>query len=264
MRSNEDVAAYGVHLKAAGRPKSTIYLRTWQLRKLDEALPGTLRGASTADLAGYLAAQDWAARTTYSVRATMRDFYRFMIDAGLVKRDPALKLPPVRIPHSEPRPAPEAVIAAARCDERTLLMIDLAARAGLRRCEIAAIHSRDLVEDLLSWSLIVHGKGGKERTVPLNADLVRRLRALPRGWAFPSPTRATHLSANHVGSLISRALPQGWTAHSLRRRFATTVYNGSHNIRAVQELLGHSSVQTTQVYVGVDRAELRDAVRHAA
>ena len=83
-------------------------------------------------------------------------------------------------------------------------------------------------------------------------------------WAFPSPTRASHLTANHVGLLISRALPQGWTAHSLRRRFATTVYAGSHDIRAVQQLLGHSSVQTTQVYVGVDRTALWAAVRHAA
>lgn len=263
MRSAHDIAAYGVHLKAAGRPASTIYLRTWQLRKLDASLPGGLRGATTAELAGYLAGQAWQPRTIYSVRATMRDFYRFMLSEGKVRRDPAAKLPAVSIPHTEPRPAPDAIIAAAKCGEREKLMLDLAARQGLRRCEIAAIHSRDLVEDLLGWSLVVHGKGSRERTVPLLADVALKLQALPRGWAFPSPNGG-HLTANHVGTLISRALPQGWTAHSLRRRFATTVYQGTHDIRAVQTLLGHSSVQTTQVYVGVDRAELRTAVNHAA
>lgn len=123
-----------------------------------------IRGATTAELAGYLAGQAWQPRTIYSVRATMRDFYRFMLSEGKVKRDPAAKLPAVSIPHAEPRPAPDAIIAAAKCGEREKLMLDLAARQGLRRCEIAAIHSRDLVEDLLGWSLVVHGKGSRERT----------------------------------------------------------------------------------------------------
>lgn len=263
MHSHDDIGAYGVHLQAAGRPRSTVYLRTWQLRRLDAELPGRLRAATTAELASYLARQDWQARTVYSVRATMRDFYRFLGATGRARRNPAAGLPSVRLPHTEPRPAPDAVIAAARGSEQVRLMIDLAARQGLRRCEIAAVHSRDLVEDSLGWSLIIHGKGRRERTVPLLPDVARRLQALPRGWAFPSP-RGGHLTPNHVGILVSRALPQGWTAHSLRRRFATTVYRGSRDIRAVQMLLGHSSVQTTQVYVGVERAELRDALGHAA
>ena len=100
--------------------------------------------------------------------------------------------------------------------------------------------------------------------MPLLPDVASRLTALPRGWAFPSPRGHGHITTNHVGTLISRALPQGWTAHSLRRRFATSVYRGSHDIRAVQVLLGHSSVQTTQVYVGVEQAELRTALRFAA
>ncbi len=264
MHSQADIDAYAVHLQAAGRPKSTIYLRTWQLRRLDEVLPGRLRAATTADLAAYLARQDWQARTVYSVRSTLRDFYGFLVESRRARQNQAMGLPVVRLPHSEPRPAPDAVIAAARCDEKVRLMIDLAARQGLRRCEIAAIHSRDLVEDLTGWSLIIHGKGRRERTLPLLPDIAARLTALPRGWAFPSPRGGGHLTTNHVGVLISRALPQGWTAHSLRRRFATTVYRGSHDIRAVQMLLGHSSVQTTQVYVGVERAELRAALRHAA
>lgn len=109
MHSHDDIGAYGVHLQAAGRPRSTVYLRTWQLRRLDAELPGRLRAATTAELASYLARQDWQARTVYSVRATMRDFYRFLGATGRARRNPAAGLPSVRLPHTEPRPAPDAV-----------------------------------------------------------------------------------------------------------------------------------------------------------
>ena len=73
---------------------------------------------------------------------------------------------------------------------------------------------------------------------------------------------AGHLSVNHVGVLVRRATG-GWPAHSLRRRFATAAYDGSHDLRAVQQLLGHSSLATTQRYVATRPETLREALRHA-
>lgn len=262
MGGNHDIDAYRVRLQAAAKSPQTVYLRTWQLRRLAEALPGSLRSATTADLARYLTGHGWSPATIYSVRATMRDFYRWMVTSRRIRRNPAADLPPVRVPRREPRPAPESALREARGDARAQLMLDLAARQGLRRAEIAAIHSRDLVPDLDGWSLIVHGKGSRERTIPLHPFLADRIRQAGPGWLFPSP-RGGHLTPGRVGVIISGALADGWTAHSLRRRFATQVNDGSHDLRAVQRLLGHASVATTERYVATGREQLRDAIRWA-
>lgn len=260
MGGIHDIDAYGVHLKAAAKSPRTVSLRVWQLRRLAEHRPGSLRTVTTAELADYLTGQGWSPATMYSVRATLRDFYRWAHATGRVRRDPTAGLPPIRVQRREPVPAPDEVLGAARGDDRSLLMVDLAGRQGLRRAEIAAIHSRDLRREVDGWLLVVHGKGGKERTVPLLPEVARRLRMLGPGWAFPSP-RGGHLTPCRVGVLISAALPDGWTPHSLRRRFATAMYRGGHDLKAVQRHLGHASIATTEAYIGQDRERLRDALR---
>ena len=78
------------------------------------------------------------------------------------------------------------------------------------------------------------------------------------GSVFPRRAGG-HLTAGHVGKLIARALPGDWTAHNLRHRFATRSYRGSHNIRAVQKLLGHETVLSTERYTAVHGDEIRAA-----
>ena len=141
-------------------------------------------------------------------------------------------------------------------------MLTLAVRQGLRRGEIAQVHSDDLVEDLTGWTLLVHGKGRKDRLVPLADDVAVQLAGLPAGWAFPGP--AGHLSAGHVGVLMARALPDGWTAHSLRHAFATKAWRKSHDLLGLATVLGHSRPETTRRYVAVDVSDLRSVVDAAA
>jgi integrase len=113
-----------------------------------------------------------------------------------------------------------------------------------------------------SYSLRIPGKGGKTRLVPLDVDLADMLLA-KQGYAFPGKIDG-HLSPAYVSRVVSKVLPDGVTAHKLRHRFATRAYRGSNsNLRAVQELLGHSSIATTQVYVSVDADELRQAALSA-
>ena len=258
----EAIVSYRQWLMAAGKPQSTVRLRTWQIRRFAADHPTTYR-VTTAELVRWLGSHDWAPATIASNRAAFRSFYGWLHRGRRIKSNPALGLPAVRPVRREPRPAPEWVISAGRCDDRTRLMIDLAARQGLRRAEVAAIHSRDLVADLEGWSLIVHGKGSKDRLVPLFEDVAARIRAHGHGYLFPSPGGG-HLTPNRVGVLVSAALPPGWTAHSLRRRFATKAYEGGHDLRSVQRLLGHASIETTQRYVAVGTADLRKAMMHAA
>ncbi|WP_419817020.1 tyrosine-type recombinase/integrase [Glaciibacter flavus] len=142
-------------------------------------------------------------------------------------------------------------------------MLRLAHDAGLRRREIALVHSDDVFEDLHGWSLRVHGKGNKERDVPLTPRLAFELRALPYGWAFPGAIDG-HLSPRRVGELAVDVLPSPWTIHTLRHSFATRAYGHESDLFVVQELLGHASPATTRVYVQVQSSKLRSTVNAVA
>jgi integrase len=142
-------------------------------------------------------------------------------------------------------------------------MLLLAAHAGLRRAEVAAVRTTDVERDLIGYSLRVRGKGGVVRRVPLSSALTLLLAELEPGWAFPSP-RGGHLTPAHVGKLISQALGSGVTGHQLRHRFASRAYAAERDLRAVQELLGHARPETTARYTAVPFEAGRRAVDYAA
>lgn len=251
-------------LVAAGRPQSTVKLRMYQMRRF-AADNGHPWDQTQDTLISWLASQEWSPETRRSYRSALRGFYGWAHASGKIEHDPARVLPPIRARVRRARPTPEPVLREALLfrDPRTRLMILLAARQGLRRGEIARVHSDDLTEDLDGWSLRVQGKGDKERVIPLHEDLAVMLRQLPAGWAFPGQIDG-HLSPRWVGDLVQRAMAAGWTTHTLRHRFATVAYHGSRDLLAVQELLGHSKVETTRMYVQLPDDALRAAMRYAA
>lgn len=250
-------------LVAAGKPDSTRYLRLYQVRRFarEHADPWAVEGE---ELVEWLGEKGWALETMRSYRAALRSFYGWAHRSGRVAADPSLELPPVRPAVALPRPTPEDVLreALVEADDRVRLMMLLAARCGLRRAEIAQVSSRDVEEDLIGWSLVVHGKGRRERRVPLPDEVRFALRRRGEGWAFPGPLG--HLSPVRVGELVSEALPDGWTAHSLRHRYATRCYAGSRDLLAVSTLLGHTRPETTRVYIGLSNDALRSAAQWAA
>lgn len=253
-------------LIAAGKPKSTQKLRNYHLRRFARDIDEPPAQITIRHLLDYLQSETWSNNTRRSYRTTFVDFFTWAHTAGLKDENPAAQLPTIGGVVGHPRPAPEdAVTAGTNCiDARTRLMSRLAAWAGLRCCEICRIHSDDITQDFIGWSLTVHGKGNKTRTVPLNKHLALELRTQPPGWLFPGQING-HLSPAYVSKLISTALPGQWTAHTLRHRFASRAYLGSgRDIRAVQELLGHASVATTQIYTAVPDDAKRAAVDFAA
>jgi site-specific recombinase XerD len=82
------------------------------------------------------------------------------------------------------------------------------------------------------------------------------------GYVFPGQIDG-HLSPDAVGRLVSRLMPRRWSMHKLRHRYATRGFNGTHNLLAVRDALGHASVATTQIYTAVTLADVR-AVSEAA
>lgn len=249
---------YRTHQLAAGRSPGTIRLHYYRLTDL-AALTPTVDAVTERMLLSILANPTWKPETRKSVRSVYTVFFRWAHGAGHIPTDPAQGLPTVRVPSAVARPAPEHVVRRAlmQADQRTGLMILLAAHAGLRCSEISRVHSSDRVGE----ELRVLGKGGKTRAVPLMDPLAGRLHQID-GWAFPNG-RGGHLSAGHVTRLLSAALPDGWTGHTLRHRMATAAYAGTRDLLAVGAVLGHSRPETTQRYVRIPDDALRAAVAAA-
>ena len=173
------------------------------------------------------------------------------------------------MPHS-PNPAPvsavEEALEACGSNDRLKLWVLLAVGEGLRRGEISRIHYEDIQQEESGWSLVVHGKGAKLRRLPLWQGLALRLREeCSPGCEFVFPGgQGGHVSPNWVGLSIARVMPGDWTAHSLRRAFATTLYGATHDILVVQKFLGHSRPETTQGYVLMADDSLRVALATAS
>lgn len=235
----------------------TIRQRRLHVRRLARYVdPAT---ATLDDLVAFMeqyAGQAPASRK--AVQGSLRSFYRWMQDTGRRVDDPSRGLRPVKVPSGLPKPIPDELleVALANADAETRLMLLLGGWAGLRRAEIAQVHS----DDVTPFGLVVRGKGRKVRRVPIHPRLAPYLSQL-RGWAFPSTARpGRHVSPDYVADRLEKVLPSPHTAHSLRHRFATMAYRGSHDLRAVQLLLGHSDPSTTSRYTLIEQDELQAAV----
>lgn len=254
------------HLAATGSTRQSIKTRRDHGRRIARALGGSPASATGAQLIAWAAGQRWARETRRSVYNSARSFFGHLHRAGLIDGDPSAELPRVKATEPLPRPTPEVIYRTALADvteRRVRVALRLAAEAGLRRTEVSLVHADDLQPDLLGWTLIAHGKGGKDRRVPLEDDLAREVAVqADGGWLLPGRIDG-HLSGAYVGKLVARALPGVWTMHTLRHRFGTLAADGGDLI-AVQRLLGHASVATTQRYVLRPDDALRRAARLAA
>lgn len=258
MPWNTALHQYATTQRAAGRSPGTVRLHAHYLSGLARTVARPWL-ATPVQLLEYVARDGWAPETRKSASGAVRAFYRWGHGMGYLEDNPADRLPSVKVPPGRPRPTPELIVAqVVRRNDRIGFMAMLGAYAGLRAAEISRVHS-----DLFTGNdLLVHGKGGKVRAVPIvHRDLKHRLTAL-EGYAFPNGL-GSHLSPGHVTRLLSDALPDGWTAHTLRHRMATQAYAGTRDLLAVGEVLGHSRPETTQRYVLLPDDARRAAVAAA-
>ena len=265
---DQAIDAWAAFMAASACTRGTIELRVYQVSRAARDLGGTPALATTSQLVEWLAGQEWSPNTRRAYRGALRAFFSWAVSAGVVVTSPAAALPVVKVPRAVPRPTPEDAYrhAVRTCsDGRVRLALMLAGAYGLRRSEVARARREDVHEDLAGWSLLVHGKGGHERAVPLLDDTARAILRRPAGWLFPSPRRpGEHLTAAHLGKLVAAELPEGFTMHSLRHRCGTVAYGATRDLRAVQELLGHAKPETTAIYTAVPGGAVRAAVEAAA
>lgn len=226
-------------------------------------------------------------RATSLVRtlSAVRSFHRYLLREGAVRRDPAASIVRPRLPRALPRPLPlEDVLRLLDAPERGTpkglrdrAVLETLYGAGLRVSELTALDVDDV--DLEEGSVRVLGKGGREREVPLGAHAVRAIDAYLR-LARPvlaTPRSRAALFLNLRGGRLTRqgvtlllaeaarraGLRRAVSPHVLRHSFATHLLEGGADVRVVQELLGHASVATTQVYTLVTREHLREVYEMA-
>jgi len=258
-----ELESWRISMRAMRLSPQTIELRIYHLRRLARAqLSESPWDIARADLLEWTGKHEWGRETARAVRSSIRRFWAWGLSTNRTADNVAEVLPMIRPEQPQPRPAATSTVVSAMrdADSRVGLMLRLANELGMRRGEVAQVYpENDLVQDLVGWALVVHGKGSRKRVLPLPDDLAAVLRSAPGGYLFPSPGGG-HLSPHWVGTLVSRALADGTTMHQLRHLCATEVHNQTRDLRLVQTLLGHASLATTQRYVAVDDSKVREAI----
>ena len=237
------------------------------------------------DLRSYLAdlsANRYAARTITRKVSVLRRYFDWARRAGRIDRDPTLGLAAPRGPSKLPQVLKDDHIHTliekpARAgdddarDARDLAIVELLYGSGLRVSELCGLRHEDL--DLAQAQVRVWGKGSKQRLIPLSDPAVVALRAWlqdHRGSFTTSDTPAAAVFLNQRGRamtprdvrrVIDRRSVVPTHPHALRHTFATHLLDGGADLRAVQELLGHADITTTQIYTHVSRERLREVHR---
>ena len=240
---------------------------------------------------GYVQGLAGAPGTIARKLSSIKNFHRYLVEEGITPLDPSASLSgparPSRLPKAlsieQIQSLLDAVIGDAPENLRDRALLEFLYATGTRISEALQLSVDDVLDDhqRVADAIRVSGKGGKQRFVPVGSfarsaveSYVTRARpALLRGAKNPSPAlflglRGGRLSRQNawliLGSAARRAGLEGLVSpHTLRHSFATHVLSGGGDIRVVQELLGHSSVSTTQIYTKVTIDTLRDVYQQA-
>jgi len=233
--------------------------------------------------AGSLVEQKVTSRSIARILSGVRSFYHFLVTENELQDDPSelLESPKVgrRLPEVLSTEEIDAIIAAIDVSRpegiRDRAIIETLYGCGLRVSELCDLKMSDLY--LEEGYLRVHGKGQKERLVPIGNEAVARLRewfvermkikVKPRqeDYVFISPARGQHLSRISVFVNIKEyarkaGLTKTISPHTFRHSFATHLLQGGANLRAIQAMLGHEDIATTEIYMHVDRSHLRQEI----
>ena len=288
--ANPNLRAYLEHLRGAGASPATLRAYRTDLAQLETFLgragvePEQVETADLRRYAAYLGTCRYAPATAGRKLSAVRGAYAWMYGRGMVERDPAAVVPGPKRPRllpatlsqgeagelldNDPAPGPTGL--------RDQALMELVYGSGLRVSEACSVRISDL--DLAAGRLRVTGKGNKQRIVPVGgaaADAVEsylrngrpdleRLRGAPE--LFLS-VRGRRLSTSDVRRIVARGMARAGlprrSPHALRHAFATHLLENGADLRSIQDMLGHASVATTQVYTHVSVRHLKSAHRHA-
>jgi len=282
---------FGRHLALERRlSPHTVRAYLSDLRQLTSVIQrhGGNRGiqdATREDVREYLAhlhAAGVGGRSLGRKLSSLRAFYRWLLH-GLERQDPTLSLSRPKERRALPRVLSEsqagALVEAPGPDHAEVLrdraILELLYGSGLRASEVVGANVEDL--DLDAGLIRVHGKGGKDRIVPLGRPCIAAMRAHLdqraatagsfQGPLFPGRGSGGRMSSRSIQRIVAswagRSGVGGVHPHLLRHTFATHLLDRGAELRAVQELLGHTSLATTQIYTHLTLERMRKAYQQA-
>jgi len=272
-----------------GRAKNSLMAYARDLEDFGGWLGGPVGDATTEDIRGYLAdlaGRGFKAATSARRLSALRQFYLFLYRDGLRGDNPASGIESPRAGRPLPKVLSEdhvdrlldhAEAEAANGDMNALrlhALVETLYATGLRVSELVSLPRRAVGPE--TRLLTIRGKGGRERMVPLG-DKARAallgwqaaVKAAGQGdspWLFPSRSKEGHVTRRRVGQLLEKlAIDSGVpldlvSPHKLRHAFATHLLAHGADLRAVQQMLGHADISTTQIYTHVLDARLKALV----
>ncbi|MCC6239754.1 MAG: tyrosine recombinase XerC [Phycisphaerales bacterium] len=269
-----------------GQAHANVAPGTMQEMAIDERIV-KCEAITIREFLAYLYAQNYTKSTTARKLATLRSFYKFLIRRQLIASNP---LSAIRTPKQEKRlpkcldleqiqrlldaPGDADVLCA-----RDRAMLEVLYSSGIRVSELVELEIGDI--DLQEGVLRVRGKGRKDRLTPIGSQAIKALQRYfemrqtdPRMAHSPRAERVflnkhgQSLSTRSVRRkldkyLVSAGLDPGISPHTLRHSFATHLLNNGADLRSVQELLGHQSLSTTQIYTHLTTARMKQAYDQA-
>jgi integrase/recombinase XerD len=244
--------------------------------------PRTLADARPGDLLEYLShrhSQGFHARSTARLLSCLRGFYRALVERGVLSKDPTAQLEHPKLGRPLPKGLSEAdveaLLAAPNVDKplglRDRAMLELLYATGLRITELVTL--RVSMVNVRQGVVRVIGKGGRERLVPIGDEALAWLgryvaegrpaltRGAPTDLLFPSQ-RAREMTRQTFWHAIKKyvalaGIVRNVSPHTLRHAFATHLINHGADLRAVQMMLGHADLSTTQIYTHVAQSRLK-------
>jgi len=266
----------------AGASRNTIMAYGTDLRAASVVLDGGLAKAEPADVTKL--GEAWlplAASSAARKASVLRRFFAFLAEEGFRSDDPSATLPRPQLGRPLPKVLSHADVDALFAELerrrataptaqtlRLIALIELLYGSGLRATELVSLPRNVLRRD--EPFMILRGKGGRERLVPIS----ERARAAVQEWlvhvpattAFLFPSGKKHVSRVRLFQLVKALAadagidPARISPHVLRHAFATHLLEGGADLRALQTLLGHADITTTQIYTHVDSRRLVELV----
>jgi len=213
--------------------------------------------------------------TMQSERSYFQTFFRWLVEEGYATEDPSVRLKKIKMARRKPRPfrvdQVDAMIDSGAYS-RTRDIITILALTGLRIGEVVRLRGENV--DDRGMMLTVVRKGNLQHTIAITEGMLEIIDRYPEtGWWFPSPYKnrmfpdgSGHILMESASDAVHNAMRRAGitdpnlTGHSLRHYYATTLLRMGADIRVVQELLGHASLNTTQLYTLVDEGDMTKAV----
>lgn len=219
------------------------------------------------DIVEWIADHDeWSDSTAATYTSYLAAWFKWLQIMDRRGDNPMVKVGTPRVPEREPRPVSDVDVVKllqVRMWTSTRRMILFALLAGLRVHEIAQIRGEDV--DFSTRLLWVKGKGRKLKSIPLHPVLLEIASEMPgAGWWFPMRGHESeHVLAKSVSDIIGRTMRRAGvrgTPHALRHWYASTMLDNGVDIRVVQELMRHRSIQSTVIYTKVPAGQRIDAI----